>query len=155
MNPLEQLHDIQLPAPVSHWPPAWGWWCLLALILVSLGAIAYALWRRHQYRRPLRQTLAQLQQLDANDPTLPTQLQALIKRCALAYTPREAVAALHGEQWHQYLNTLYPTDWPALLGNPYRPPALSTHEGQRLLVAAAQALKALPKQHTGVRHAES
>mgnify|MGYP000592588892 CR=1 FL=1 len=32
MNPLDQLHPLIAPAPVSLWPPAPGWWLLLAVL---------------------------------------------------------------------------------------------------------------------------
>src|SRR5690554_7495111 len=42
MDPLAQLNDIVELDHVSAWPLAWGWWLLLALLLLTL--ITCALW---------------------------------------------------------------------------------------------------------------
>ncbi|MEC7549612.1 MAG: DUF4381 domain-containing protein, partial [Pseudomonadota bacterium] len=36
---LAQLADIHLPAEISFWPPAFGWW-ILALLLLVAGSFA-------------------------------------------------------------------------------------------------------------------
>ena len=36
---LAQLADIHLPAEISFWPPAFGWW-ILALLLLIAGSFA-------------------------------------------------------------------------------------------------------------------
>lgn len=41
MNPLDQLHPLIAPAPVSLWPPAPGWWLLLAV----LPLLGWGLWQ--------------------------------------------------------------------------------------------------------------
>ena len=41
------LRDIHLPDPVSWWPPAPGWWLVLAAVAAGLG---YAAWRHYRYR---------------------------------------------------------------------------------------------------------
>ena len=38
-DPLAQLRDIHLPGPVESWPPAIGWWILLAIILLLVLAV--------------------------------------------------------------------------------------------------------------------
>lgn len=35
MNAADQLRDIHLPDPVSAWPPAIGWWIVLALLIIA------------------------------------------------------------------------------------------------------------------------
>ena len=47
MNPLDQLHPLIAPAPVGLWPPAPGWWLLLAV----LPLLGWGLWRLRRWRR--------------------------------------------------------------------------------------------------------
>ncbi|MCU7555169.1 DUF4381 domain-containing protein [Alteromonas sp. ASW11-19] len=102
-DPLAQLRDIHTPDPVSAWPLAWGWWCVIALVLmlVSFGVYRYVKHRRRQ--RPRREALRQLSAVSARDDDWPTQLNGLMKRVALVYYPSSEVAALYGEQWQQFL----------------------------------------------------
>ncbi len=44
------LRDIHLPGAVSAWPPAPGWWVLLALVMVALIVLATFLVRRRRYQ---------------------------------------------------------------------------------------------------------
>lgn len=42
MNPLAaQLADIIEPSPVGWFPPAWGWWVLLVLLLAVVGVATW------------------------------------------------------------------------------------------------------------------
>lgn len=113
---LEQLHDIIEPAAISPWPPAAGFWFLLALLLLWLSAIALTLWQRHRRNRYRRLAVAQLQalssQLDKGDQ--PSHVIAaigeLLKRTALVAYPRQQVASLSGSDWLQFLNHSAATD---------------------------------------------
>ena len=44
-DPLSQLRDIHLPQSGGFWPPAPGWWLLIA-IAIALGILAFVLIRR-------------------------------------------------------------------------------------------------------------
>ena len=106
---LEGLRDIHLPAPVSFWPPAPGWWALAAAILALAGAIYLAIRVRRQRQRSLC-TLA-LRELTALETragveseraALAIGLTTLLRRVALGSDARD-IASLHGEHWIAFL----------------------------------------------------
>lgn len=140
-DPLAQLKDIHLPEPVGWWPLAWGWWLLIALLLMVIGAL---LWRAHVRRRRQRyrrEALALLEhayrdyQRNSPDPSTRRQylqqVSQLLRRTALSALPdaREAdLAALSGQQWLRFLDlsaSLTPafTEGPGhiLADGPYQP----------------------------------
>lgn len=114
MNELP-LRDIHLPAAVSAWPPAMGWW-ILALVLM-LGSIAVLMFFKYQknkkpkpaYKKIALKAFSTLQKKHQGQPAsieLLRDVSALLRRIALSYLPRESVAGLTGEQWIKQLNTL-------------------------------------------------
>lgn len=106
-DPLAQLRDLHLPADISAWPPAPGWW-LLALLLISLLAIALfqlvKIIRRNRYRRQALQQLLQLSYSSTEPAAYLQQLNRLLKRTALAASPAQNVASLNGEAWLAFLD---------------------------------------------------
>ena len=99
MNPnipsIEQLKEIALPAPISYAPQTWGWWVLLAVLVVTallLGARRYWQWRRDRYRREALARLAQLQQRSGDLSAL-RELPELLKRVALSMPNTVTVGA--------------------------------------------------------------
>ena len=99
------LRDIHLPDPISGWPPAIGWWLLLAL-LVLLG-VGLSLWLKHRRREtPVKRALRQLADIETADLDTREKLQALsglMKRVALSLDAREAVAGMSGPDWLAWL----------------------------------------------------
>jgi Domain of unknown function (DUF4381) len=90
MNPtipdISQLKELSLPAPVSYAPQTWGWWVLLALLVVLaliVGVRRYGQWRRDQYRREALVRLAQLRGR-SDDLNALRELPELLKRVALS-----------------------------------------------------------------------
>ncbi|MCB1691753.1 MAG: DUF4381 domain-containing protein [Pseudomonadales bacterium] len=115
-DPLAQLRDIHVPAPIDMWPLAPGWWILVAfavLLVVAILGWLYARWRRNQYRRD---ALAELDRLRTRYESAPDNVayiadySTLLKRVALRSYRRDAVASLSGESWVQFLDHAARTD---------------------------------------------
>jgi hypothetical protein len=83
---IEQLKELGLPAPVSYAPQTWGWWVLLALLILAallIGIRRYWQWRRDAYRREGLARLAQLRSR-SDDLNALRELPELLKRVALS-----------------------------------------------------------------------
>ncbi|WP_158968251.1 DUF4381 domain-containing protein [Paraglaciecola sp. L3A3] len=103
MNPLDNLKDIQNPAEIGNWPPAYGWWLLaLVAILVLFIAIKWVLHFKQQ-RQAKQQALKEIELINIEQPHAATQLNQILKRVALEYFPSCSVQKLHGEQWVNFL----------------------------------------------------
>ena len=105
MDPLAQLNDIHLPAPISQYPLALGWWLLALFTIVALVA-AVVYWRRHQKQRKVRNIA--IKQLQQNTNMSVEETLLLIKWVALAYFPRSQCANLYGKKLQQFLLTTLP-----------------------------------------------
>ena len=95
---LSNLRDIVVPPEVALWPPAPGWWILLAggiaMAAIFAGMIVTR-YRRNAYRRA---ALVALDTADAGD------ISTILKRAALAAWPRAEVASLTGADWLAFLD---------------------------------------------------
>lgn len=122
---LEHLNDIALPAHVSWWPLAPGWYLLLALIMLGcawLAVRAWKRWRADAYRRAALRELAGADSAPA--------IAELLRRAALARVPRSVVAQLSGTHWADWLAARYAGRMPAtvraiLAGGIYAAPVAS------------------------------
>ena len=110
MNELP-LRDIHLPDAVSWWPPAPGWWILLALLIALIVFLPRLIKRLGQ--QPLNKTaLIELEQIQQNfsshkdELKLIQDISVLLRRVCISYLPREQAAGLTGEQWIFRLNSL-------------------------------------------------
>ena len=108
---LQNLNDIVLPATVSWWPLATGWYILGAFLLILfiwLGYRSLRHWFENRYRRAALQELQSLangmQNTEDRDSNL-RHIPSLLKRTALSIYPREQVASLSGKDWHQFLDS--------------------------------------------------
>nr|WP_243760500.1 DUF4381 domain-containing protein [Aestuariicella hydrocarbonica] len=111
------MHEVLLPAPLSHGWPAPGWWWLMFVVAwlgVGLCVRRYWHWKDNAYRRQAcaairacRQSLqGQMQQQALAELQ---QVPALIRRVALqsvalAGLPRTQVSGLSANQWQQWLD---------------------------------------------------
>jgi hypothetical protein len=100
---LQNLHDIAVPAPISWWPLAPGWYVLAGVVALALLAGLLFLLRRHQRNRYRRLALGELSLIRQGAMPLYL-LPALLKRTALAAWPREQVASMSGAHWHAFLD---------------------------------------------------
>jgi hypothetical protein len=98
--PLQALH---LPPPPSFWPFAWGWWSLLATVLVSL-LLVVGLWRWHKKRQAAKKAALALLNLERATIT-PSGAMELLRQAALSYYPRSRIARLSGEEWLEFLDS--------------------------------------------------
>lgn len=101
------LKDIHLPATISWWPPAIGWWILAILVLaVLVGAVwAYKRITRPSALKRAKKLLVVLKQ----DTTLDNfqklcQLSSLMRRLAISEYSRPEIASLTGEAWLAFLD---------------------------------------------------
>ncbi|TAJ87400.1 DUF4381 domain-containing protein [Reyranella sp.] len=95
---LSNLRDIVMPPEVALWPPAPGWWILLAgavAMAVIFAGMIIARYRRNAYRRAA---------LAALDNAEPGDISTILKRAALAAWPRTEVASLTGTDWLAFLD---------------------------------------------------
>ncbi|MBO1924827.1 DUF4381 domain-containing protein [Thiomicrorhabdus sp. 6S3-12] len=108
MNPevLQQLHDIHLPDPIGWWPLAFAWWILLLSITsIIIGVIWYFtdLRRRNVYRRQAQETLQSIMHSEQSSNQKIMHINALLKQVAITAYGRRRVAALHQQQWIDFL----------------------------------------------------
>ncbi len=110
IDPLAELRDIILPPDPSFWPPAFGWWVLTLLIILSVVLLIYSF--RRLYTRFARNSVVQivtdLQNKDSQ--TAVAELSILLRRVALTKFPRAQVAGLTGKKWLEFLDQSGETD---------------------------------------------
>lgn len=104
---LDRLHDLVLPPAVPWWPPAPGWYVVIALALVAAAWMAIRSWKRWQsnaYRREAARELASLESSAA--------IAELLRRTALAIAPRSEIAEKTGTAWLDWLSAQLPEPMP-------------------------------------------
>ncbi|MCJ8272531.1 MAG: DUF4381 domain-containing protein [Psychrosphaera sp.] len=104
MNAQEgQIADIHVPMEVSMWPPAYGWWIVLLLVLITLFTVFKLVrkWRKNRVQRNF--ALDELKAVNLEHYAAWQQINEIMKRAAMVYYPRTQVAALTGEKWKAFL----------------------------------------------------
>ena len=136
-SPLDQLADIHLPASVSWWPLAPGWWALLALLVIAL--IAIFTWRyraqQNRYRKLAQQELDRIYneyQHTRDAATFLHETSVLLRRTALTAYPQIFNASIKGQAWLNWLDSVCPTKHK---GSVLR---FNSECGQQLLTASYQ-----------------
>lgn len=109
VNQALPLRDIHLPASVSWWPPAPGWWLVVAMVLLT-AAVAVFLYRRKQDRKLNDLAIQELQKIQLShaqhldDLQLIQALSIWLRRVCLSHYPRVDVAGLTGDSWLKFLD---------------------------------------------------
>lgn len=106
-DPLAELRDIHLPEAVSAWPPAPGWWILVAsiILLAVASCITYHYYKRSALKRTALNELSTIAQHYHDQPQqLLQQLSQLLRRVALATHSRKTVAGLNDQCWLTFLD---------------------------------------------------
>lgn len=98
-NPLA-LKDIHLPEQITHYPIAYGWWILAALILLVIVIAIIKIKKSASLNKVKKQALAQLKnktEINSNE------LMSLLKWAAIHYFSRVELAKLYGDSLQQFL----------------------------------------------------
>ncbi len=103
------LRDIHLPGAISAWPPAPGWWVLLALVMVALIVLATFLVRRRRYqiqREAANELAGILKNFSQNqDERMAIRgISQLLRRVSITLDPGSA--AHTGDTWLDTLSAL-------------------------------------------------
>ena len=107
----ESLRDIHLPDAISWWPPAIGWWILLALVIIAIIFIP-KLYRRITYmplnkvaNKKFNHIITQYKE-NNNDSAFVVETSQFLRQTAMSYCGREEVAQLTGTKWVKTLNNM-------------------------------------------------
>jgi len=161
MNPQIQnsmaLRDIHLPDAISWWPPAIGWWILLAVILLAIYFIP-KLYRwltftpLHKVTNKAFLEIKDEYRQNQDITQLVQSLSKLLRQISMTYHGRENVAHLTGEKWVDSLNTLTEKDYFSselqniIINAPYK--KNNNIDTTELLDATQLWINALPKKST-------
>ncbi len=108
-NPaLADLQDIIHPDPIGAWPWAIGYWLVLALVIALITLLVIWLRKRARDFAPKKAAKQLLNQLDRQAPSYVSDVNSLLKRTAMSYLSREAIASLDGKAWAAWLDSYLP-----------------------------------------------
>lgn len=107
---LAQMKDIQTPAEVDWWPPAIGWWLLVALVLSSFITAVNMLLQKNRRSKYRRQALQQLKLIEKESRQVEciTQTMQLLKQVVFTAYPysRNDVSGIFGREFLKLLDAL-------------------------------------------------
>ena len=104
-DPLSELRDLHLPAAVSPWPPAPGWWILLALIVLLIVVAGYILAHYSDSRKYRRKALAEhskICSLEGDKERIQNFLE-LLRRTVISATGETHSASLQTDEFLNFL----------------------------------------------------
>lgn len=95
---LDRLHGLAVPPEIPWWPPAPGWYVVMAIVALGAlrtGWLVWQRWKANAYRRAALRQLESAKDVPA--------VAELLRRTALAVAPRTKVTSLSGEAWLGWL----------------------------------------------------
>ncbi|MFK5913332.1 MAG: DUF4381 domain-containing protein [Woeseiaceae bacterium] len=154
----DSLRDIHLPDAISWWPPAIGWWVLLALVIAAVVFIP-KLYRRISYTPLNKVAKTTFENIvtdyneNHNDAALVTETSQFLRQIAMSYYSRGEIAQLTGEEWVYALNKITEHNHfnesvkQYLINAPYQKEI--SIDSEQLITAVQNWLERLPKQPQG------
>lgn len=151
----DSLRDIHLPDAISWWPPAIGWWILLALVIAAFIFIP-KLYRRVTYTslnkvaNKTYQNIVDEFKENNNDSAFIIATSQFLRQTAMSYCGREDVAQLTGDIWVGALNDIIKQEHftydlkQSLVHAPYQ--KNNSIDTEKLINAVQSWLNKLPKQ---------
>lgn len=126
------LRDIHLPASISWWPPALGWWLLLGIILLAIALTSFLLWNRFKptlkkHAKKQLKSIENMFQQTENSTLCLTELSVFLRQTAMRRNQSATVAGLTGSAWLTLLDQNLETpefshgSGQILLKGPYQP----------------------------------
>ena len=106
------LKDIHLAESPGFWPPALGWWLLLAVLLMLLGwlfiKVKSKLKQKNLQQQQKKVLLDKLALLENNLEKTPNkaiaEINTLLRQYAVNYYPRAKISSLTGLDWLHFLD---------------------------------------------------
>jgi len=141
---LANMADLALPEPISFWPPAAGVWIVGAMTVAMLAVASWRALQRYRADAYLRCAATEIDALSQSDGTIDEAVSAIIKRAAIIAYGREAVAALTGAAWANFITRTTPAGvqtagLTARLECMFSPPEATAMTGDHALIAEAKA----------------
>jgi hypothetical protein len=110
---LQQLRDIHTPFEAGWWPPAPGWWVLLALALIALVYLIRSFREQLRKRQPIKQARTLYAEIYHNYRTgvisQTRYLHAsneLLKRLVIHGLGRQSARKINDRTWLKFLDNL-------------------------------------------------
>lgn len=106
------IRDIHLPESVSWWPLAPGWWITLGLLLLAAAVVYFLKFikERQQLNKQVMQefeNLVERYKCDKDINLLLSDVAQLIRRVSITTFSDKQVAALTGDEWLQFLDSVF------------------------------------------------
>ncbi len=104
MNNLDGLRDIHFPDVTASWfPPALGWWLLLAFIFIIWSGVR--LWNVLRIKSLKYISLRELTRIEKSLSTNSAiELSIILKRICLIKFKDENIRDIYGKEWGEFIN---------------------------------------------------